>query len=125
MDMIREDIKPQVKERPRLGRRRKAFTPERTLAFERAVREEWEKTGIFYGDAPVGMEIFLEQDCFYIDVYELEVPVRPVGIVGDIDNYTKSICDGLQPVAFNDDKQVEELIVRFRGEPRVGRYSKR
>jgi Holliday junction resolvase RusA-like endonuclease len=123
--LFKIEVKPQVKERPRLGRRRKAYTPERTLVFEQAVRDAVAEAKVSFGDAPVGVEIWIEADCLWVDVYELEESVRPVGIRGDIDNYIKSVCDGLQPVAFDDDRQVEELLVHFRGVPRQNRYSKR
>lgn len=33
--------------------------------------------------------------------------------VPDIDNIGKSICDGLQPVAFENDKQIKHLEIRL------------
>ena len=49
-----------------------------------------------------------------------ECSVRPVGIRGDIDNYVKSIFDGMNAVIWNDDRQVESLEVVFVGVPRKG-----
>lgn len=112
------DFPAVVKQRPRLGRRRKAFTPEKTVQFERQVREWWEQTSPTFADNPVYVGVEIHKEGFFVEVTELEQSVRPVGILGDVDNYVKSILDGLQPVAFENDRQVEWFEVKFVGVPR-------
>lgn len=46
------------------------------------------------------------------------------GVVGDWDNYSKSICDGLNGVAYIDDKQIvdgrcRKMVARTRGDERA------
>lgn len=107
-----------AKQRARLGRRRKAFTPPQTVAFETAVENWWRDNSQHFGDGPVAVDIEIDREGFYVRVTPLEVSHRPVGIRGDIDNYVKSIFDGLNTAAWKDDKQVEWMEVRFVGEPR-------
>ena len=44
-------------------------------------------------------------------MFEADVDVPKSPLLGDIDNYAKSILDGLNGVAFDDDKQVRYLKV--------------
>lgn len=112
------DFPAVVKARPRLGRRRKAFTPQKTVDFENRVKDWWAKTAPPFGTAPVYVGVEIHKEGFWVEVHELEESVRPVGILGDVDNYVKSILDGLQPVAFDNDRQVEWFEVKFVGVPR-------
>lgn len=114
-------VKPQVKQRPRLGRRRKVFTPDKTLIFEAAIREWWTEHGANYGDQPLSVSIEIERDGFWVLIEPLEAFHRPVGILGDVDNYVKSILDGLQGAAFDNDKQVEQFNVALSGPARKPR----
>ena len=111
-------VKPEVKQRPRLGRRRKAFTPEKTLIFEAAIRDHYKEVGIHYGDLPLAVSVEIERDGFWVKVEPLEAFHRPVGILGDVDNYVKSILDGLQGAAYDNDKQIEQFTVALSGPPR-------
>ena len=108
-----------AKQRPRLGRRRKAFTPEKTKTFETAIAD-WYNTYVAerFGALPLGVEVEIDREGFWVHVYELDGFHRPIGIRGDVDNYVKSILDGLNTVAWDDDKQVEEFSVKFLGDIR-------
>jgi Holliday junction resolvase RusA-like endonuclease len=113
---MRYHIKPQVKQRPRLGRRRRVFTPEATLEFERKIREAWTDPQI--NGVPVRVDITVGRDWIDVTVTELDERRRPTGVLGDADNYIKSILDGLQATtehygALFDDRQVEELHFNF------------
>jgi Holliday junction resolvase RusA-like endonuclease len=107
--------------RPRRGRRTRAYTPEKTRHFEDGIAELYAQAGgTHWGSVPVGMEIEIHKDGISVDVFPLECSVRPVGIRGDADNYVKAIQDGLNGVAWDDDRQVEMLVVYFVGVPRKG-----
>lgn len=121
-------IKPQVKERARFRSRRRGgpYTPDKTVEFEKAVRRAWSEAAGQY-EGPLGAKVELHKDGIMVTVYELEESVRPVGILGDVDNYVKSVLDGLQPHksdpeggggAFANDRQVERFEVYFVGVPR-------
>lgn len=99
-------VKPKVKDRPRMTRRGRVFTPKRTLEYEAVIADAWDGP-VFEG--PVSMDITLENNQVTITVSD--TIVKPTALRGDIDNYVKSIMDGLNGVAYVDDKQVRKLKV--------------
>jgi Holliday junction resolvase RusA-like endonuclease len=118
------EVIPVAKQRARLGRRRKAFTPEKTVAFETKIAELWEQVGEFYDidEFPaVAVDIEIESHGIWVKVTPLEASHRPVGVRGDVDNYVKAILDGMNTKAWTDDKAVEHLTVKFRGDARKPR----
>lgn len=94
--------KPVPKGRPRMTRRGRVFTPKRTLEAEALVREAWGDNPKFSGT--VGVAILLGSDGTLITVFPHEAETQKLR--GDIDNYVKTIMDGLNGVAWDDDKQV-------------------
>ena len=100
-------VRPKVKDRPRMTRRGRVYTTKTTLAFESIIANAWDGPK-FTG--PVSVEIILRKDSIRITIKELDVGSTPLR--GDVDNYTKSILDGLNNVAYVDDKQVRELKVK-------------
>ena len=119
-------IKPQVKERARFRSRKRGgpYTPDKTVEFEKAVRRAWTDNHL---EGPLGVVVEIHSDGFWVTVYETMESVRPVGVLGDIDNYLKSLFDGLQPHksdeegglgAFANDKQIERVEAFFVGVPR-------
>jgi crossover junction endodeoxyribonuclease RusA len=114
-----------AKQRARLTRRRKggkqiAYTPQATRSFENEVGQFWKDTFPDYSvvTEPVHVNIEIRQESFTVQVVPQQQSVRPVGLRGDVDNYVKSILDGLNGVAWVDDKQVEKINVKFVGAPR-------
>lgn len=117
-------VAPVVKMRPRLGRRRKAFTPEKTVNYENALRAWWQthNASVRY-EGPIYVGVEIHKEGIQVEIIELEQSVRPVGVLGDLDNYQKSVWDGLQDAgellgAFANDKQVEWAEIKFVGIPR-------
>lgn len=107
--------------RPRRGRKMRAFTPQQTVHFENAIAEFYAANGgVNHGTIPVGVSVEIHIDGFNVEVYPLECSVRPVGVRGDVDNIVKAILDGLNGVAWHDDRQVEMFDVAFVGAPRKG-----
>jgi crossover junction endodeoxyribonuclease RusA len=91
--------RPVPKARPRLGvRGRKAFiyTPPATREYEKLVGWVARCAGCKPLNGPLAVKLHLF--------------IR--GRSGDVDNYCKSILDGLNGVAYEDDDQVVELLVR-------------
>ena len=91
--------RPVPKGRPRLGvRGKKAFiyTPPATREYEKLVGWVARCSGCkpLNGSLAVKLHLFIR------------------GRSGDVDNYCKSILDGLNGVAYQDDGQVVELLVR-------------
>ena len=100
-----------AKERPRMGRNGRIYTPDSTHKYEKLVREcygdnkSFEKKFIimkiiFWFEIPKSYSKEKRQDC-------AEGFIRPSR--GDIDNYIKSILDGLNKVAYNDDRYIYKL----------------
>ena len=116
---------PVGKGRPRRGKGH-FYTPERTEAYEQLVRHIYRaKGGDHFSSLPVRVEI----NAYYeipasasrvrrrkMDNGELLPTKKP-----DFDNVAKIICDALNGIAYNDDSQVVEAIVkkRYSTQPRV------
>lgn len=103
------------KQRPFVARGR-AFTPKRTTEFEDKVRESW---GGPKFEGPVYMIVNIGRNDFTVEVGPMEQPQTPRPRRGDMDNYIKAISDGLNGVAFNDDKQVWFVIGALDVEPEI------
>jgi Holliday junction resolvase RusA-like endonuclease len=86
--------RPVPKQRPRLGRNGNIYTPKNCREYEETVG--WAARRLFRDplEGPV----------------ELQVRLYLNSKGGDLDNYIKAICDGLNGVAWLDDSQVERII---------------
>ncbi len=62
------------------------------------------------------MEVIIGNGYIDIEIYEMTEGLRPKGVTGDIDNYQKAIQDALNGIAYNDDRQVHKIEVRFEKE---------
>jgi crossover junction endodeoxyribonuclease RusA len=99
-------FKPVPKGRPRMTRRGRVFTPQRTADAETLTRLAWGNNKKF--DGPVSLVINFAPDGTLIVVcpyYGSDSKLR-----GDIDNYIKTIMDGLNGAAWDDDKQVMHVV---------------
>lgn len=101
-------LQPRVKERPRLGRRGRVFTPERTTLAEEAIAKAWRRKfprrKPFEG--PVRLEVDFDKHGQWITVTPIDTPTV---LRGDLDNYVKLVSDALNGVAYLDDRQVSEI----------------
>lgn len=94
--------RPVPKQRPALSQRgRKAYlyTPERTRTYEGTVNllARQQKAKRHTGPVAVSLTLYLTK-----------------GKRGDVDNYCKSILDGLNGVAYEDDRQITRLDAKVR-----------
>ena len=109
--------KPQGKGRPRFTMKGHAYTPERTVAYEKLIRDEYMKQcGHNFGDVPLKMMVIIEyapprsatkkmrEDMLARKLYPTKKP--------DIDNVVKAVADALNGVAYRDDVQIVELFVK-------------
>lgn len=106
---MRAKFRPISKGRPRMTRRGRVFTPATTLEFEKKVAEAWTKSKGPIFEGPVSVIIELTTDGFMVRINTITQDHSKLR--GDVDNYAKSILDGLNGVAFEDDKQVYVLKV--------------
>ena len=100
--------RPVAKGRPRLGRRGRVFTPERTLIAEALIAEDYRKLGGPFYECPVSIEAVFTPE-------STRITLTPLGdhtskLRGDTDNYLKLVGDALNGVAYPDDKAV--MIIR-------------
>lgn len=103
--------RPVPKGRPRLGRRGRVFTPEKTLDAESRIRGAWlgAEGPIFEG--PVCVDVTFSEVETVITVTE-DTETESSKLRGDIDNYVKTVMDGLNNAAWNDDKQVHSITAK-------------
>ena len=106
--------KPQAKGRPRFARMGnfvKTYTPKDSATYENLVRTEFVQ--VFNG-APLSGPIRLDMKAYFpmpksmrkADREQARFEQLPLTKKPDIDNLVKSVLDGLNTVAFEDDKQV-------------------
>lgn len=101
--------KPIPKGRPRMTRYGRVYTPARTLESEEIIRTAY--TGPKY-EGEVMLSCTFQKERIAIEIKPLEYDT-PTKLRGDLDNYIKLLMDGLNGVAWEDDKQVT-IIVGFK-----------
>lgn len=110
------NIKPKVKQRPRMSRRGHVFTPAATALYESQVAGAYRGSpnATDFEGLPISVRIILDKDGFDLTIEELREWL-PSKLRGDLDNYAKAILDALNGVAFDDDRQVRWLYVEKKG----------
>lgn len=116
--------KPFAKERPRLGGAGRVYTPGKTLSYEAKIGNLW---SIKYQDLMVGhLELYL---WCYFPVPEAASRIKKEQMLAgnifpatskDWDNISKIVCDGLNLIAYHDDRQIAEAHVFKRYSERPG-----
>ena len=100
--------KPQGKQRPRFSRRSNSvYTPKNTQTYERQIAKAYRAAanGLSFGDKPV--DIWITAVFAKAKTSKKEYPtIKP-----DIDNIQKAVFDGLNGVAYNDDKQIVTAVI--------------
>lgn len=96
---------PKSKGRPRLGRRGRVYTPIATHEAEQRIAQAWMEAGGPKFDGPIELEVDFYRDRSEI-IVRTSTDLDLSSLRGDIDNYVKLVMDGLNGVAWTDDKQV-------------------
>lgn len=96
---------PQGKGRPKFTRAGHAYTPEKTRDYERFVRTMYHGAK-FDGALTVRIKACMKKPMRGAGAYPTKTP--------DADNIAKAILDALNGVAYDDDKQVVNLVVMKR-----------
>lgn len=105
------DGKPHPKERPRVVKATGVvYTPQRSQEAEKQIAAAWtaKKGPLFPKGTKLKLSMFFTEDGTSLVVTPLEYEDR-VSIRGDIDNYVKTVMDGLNGVAWEDDVQVVQI----------------
>jgi Holliday junction resolvase RusA-like endonuclease len=98
--------RPRAKARPRLGRRRRAYTPQTTIDEEQRIADLYLEAGgpVFEGSIALLVDYYPEGQFIRIEQRDWHSPLN-----GDVDNIVKLTGDALQRVAFSDDRYVVEI----------------
>ena len=109
---------PRGKQRPRMSTRTgRAYTPKETLMYENLVKVQYQKSACgkcFEG--PIRAYI----TCYYAIPKSMSKTKREKALSGllrpvkkpDLDNIAKAILDSLNKLAYSDDNQVVEIIIK-------------
>lgn len=100
--------KPHPKERPRFTTRAGkgvAYTPPKTVAAEKAIADAWDGP-MFEGELAVHVVVDTEGTAIIVERVDLDAKSK---LRGDLDNYLKTVLDGLNGVAWRDDSQVVKI----------------
>ena len=112
--------KAQAKQRPRMGRSGIVYTPKETLIYENYVKMCYSDYANQFGWLPYENQVRAEievlvavpkSDSKTKKKAKIEGMIRPA-VKPDCDNLAKSILDSLNGLAYHDDKQVVELVVK-------------
>ena len=112
--------KAQAKQRPRMGRSGIVYTPKETLVYENYVKMCYSDYAKQFGWLPYENQVRAEievlvavpkSDSKTKKKAKIEGMIRPT-VKPDCDNLAKSILDSLNGLAYQDDKQVVELVVK-------------
>tara|TARA_B100000029_G_scaffold199219_1_gene197595 strand:- start:170 stop:502 length:333 start_codon:yes stop_codon:yes gene_type:complete len=98
--------RPKAKGRPRFARGR-AYTDKKTLEAEQRIADAYE--GPFF-NGPVSVSCTFSRKRTVITITDLEEEISP--LTADLDNLCKTIKDGLNGVAYADDRYVQKLAAR-------------
>jgi len=101
------DRRPKAKGRPLVTNTGHAYTDKGTREYELEVKDSYLKSNGPKFLGPVNVTISVYKD--HTDVTIKDIDDNGCKLRGDLDNYIKSILDGLNKVAYLDDKQVYEL----------------
>lgn len=86
------------------------YTPQRSQEAEKHIAAAWaaKKGPLYPKGTKLKLSMFFTEDGTSLVVTPLEYEDR-VSIRGDIDNYVKTVMDGLNGVAWEDDVQVVQI----------------
>jgi Holliday junction resolvase RusA-like endonuclease len=99
-------IKPKAKGRPRATRRGGLYTDKATREYEAAVRQTYIDLDLPKFEGNVQVTCIFQKDHTHVTIVNVK---EESTLRADVDNLCKSLLDGLNGVAYDDDKQVVNL----------------
>ena len=113
MPTIRIPGRPVPKGRPRfkvIGGQVRVFTPATTTQYEQKVAAAWRAAKLPMFDGPVAIEVHISTDGAVVTVVPITVTEASTKLRSDLDNVVKALMDGLNGVAYTDDRQVVQIV---------------
>lgn len=98
--------KPRVKQRPRMTRGGRTYTPKATLDAEQSIRDQY---GGPKFEGPVKVMILYMRDSQEITITDIQWE-NTSKVRGDVDNLVKCTLDGLTGAAWDDDRIVKQIV---------------
>ena len=99
-------LKPKAKGRPRATRNGGMYTDKATREYESAIRQFYIDAGLPKFDGNVQVSCTFMKDHIHVSIVSVK---EESSLRSDLDNLVKALLDGLNTVAFDDDKQVVNL----------------
>lgn len=120
--LFRVNGMPQGKARPRFTKQGIAYTPQKTKDYERDIREAALNAAILQDYEKPDCPIRIHIGAFFATPKSWSKKKREQALLGnlyptckpDADNIAKAVCDALNEVAYKDDKQIVECVIRKR-----------
>lgn len=97
--------KPHPKERPRFTKTGIAYTPEKTRLAEKRLGELYDGPKF---DGPIAVNIVFDAEGVAVIIEPVKEGEKSK-LRGDLDNYLKTVLDGLNGVAWGDDVQIVKI----------------
>ena len=102
---------PVAKERHRKGKNGNEYTPKKTKDFEALVALKYKQANgkKHLGPVAISVTVWYEIPKSWTKKRKAEALLKPHTQIPDLDNVVKSVLDGLNEVAWDDDKQVSRI----------------
>jgi Holliday junction resolvase RusA-like endonuclease len=81
------------------------YTPSKTVEAEKAIAAAWDGP-VFEGEVAVHIVVDKEGTAVIVERIDID---KKSSLRGDLDNYVKTVLDGLNGVAWKDDSQVAKI----------------
>jgi len=104
------NFRPKAKQRPRMTRTGRTYTPTQTKEYEQSIADAY--SGVLFAKGPLHVTLIFDNDKTEITIQSVQDESNPSKLRGDIDNYAKSVLDGLNGIAYTDDRQIVSLELR-------------
>jgi len=99
--------RPKPKGRPRMTRKGRVYTPQDTLEYEAKIAEAYDQSNGPWFEGPILMRIAYTPEYQTIEIEEM--PDATTKLYFDLDNAIKATLDGLNGMAYPDDKLVYHI----------------
>ena len=120
--LFRVNGEPKGKARPRFTRKGRTYTPSETKRYEQTIKDAALKAAMVQGWVKSDVPLVLHIGAWFAIPKSWSKKKREQAEIGnlypttkpDADNIAKVICDAPNDIAYNDDKQIVQCVIRKR-----------